>query len=738
MKYFTKFIVLGAASLAMAAAPALAIDKNARGAEKLDTSGRVAKALGAEGKVRVIVTLAAAKTGEALDAELEQPETRAAAMAGIAQNVGGAIGRHFGAATTVNGQALTRFKTLNGFAVTVTERQLRQLLADPAVAAVEHDMQVKALLDTTTATIGMPAAWTAGLTGVNRTVVVIDTGVDTAHPFITPGRVVREACFLVNPDCPNKTNEQTGAGASFPVAGEAHGTHVAGIAMGKNAGSAKPASGVAPMAKLFSINVFEKSGTASTSSLIRALEYVEDERIATPKLNISAINMSLGGGSYTTSCNGLSPTFTGLVQRLRYTYNVPLVAAAGNNGSGKTMSWPACHSEVVSVGATNRAGNAIASYSELTTRTSLLAPGGDIDNGGMVVSSVLNKAYTAYQGTSMAAPHVAGAITALRAKFPWTQTSQLEDALYRTGVFVTDNRAEGGYGVRLPRISVEAARAFLAAPTPPANDSFAKATPIANITAETWGTTTGGTREPGEPAITKTTGPSSWWTWKAPATGAVILSTFGSNFDTVLGVYTGETVNALKQLAINDNASAETRSSQVKFQATAGATYRIAVSSRHPAITGRVRLTGFMTPGNDDFVNARPVSVSTTAPTTVTGSSVNATMQPGEPTYHGINSIWWKFVAPTDGRIIIDTEGSMAQNGSALDTTLGIYTGKTVSALTYAGGDTNSGAGFWSKMAFYATKGTTYYVAVGAFDFSSLGPEYEQGSIRVNFSAVWQ
>ena len=46
MKYFTKFIVLGAASLAMAAPPALAIDKNARGAEKLDTSGRVAKALG--------------------------------------------------------------------------------------------------------------------------------------------------------------------------------------------------------------------------------------------------------------------------------------------------------------------------------------------------------------------------------------------------------------------------------------------------------------------------------------------------------------------------------------------------------------------------------------------------------------------------------------------------------------------------------------------------------------------
>ena len=721
---------------ATAAAPALAIDKNARDAFKLGTSGVVAKTLAEKGLARVIVNIATMKTGMAIEADLASPATRATAKAQIAGAVANVVGRHFGAAPKINGHALTRFTTLPGFAVTVNGRQLQALLADPAVASIEEDKRNKLFLDVSTPTIGMPAAWTNGATGANRTTVVIDTGVDRNHPFITAARVVREGCFLIGANCPNGANEQTGAGASYPnSSGDAHGTHVAGIAMGKNTvASATPASGVAKMAKLFAINVFETDQGAYDSSLIRALEYVEDEHIATPSLGISSINMSLGGGNYGSYCDAVNASFNTIVLRLRYSYNIPLVAAAGNDDYGNQMGWPACISNVVSVGATNRAGNAIAFYSSLTSRTTLLAPGGDSQNGGSVVSSVLNNAYAGYQGTSMASPHVAGVLAALRSKYPAALTWRIEDALRRTGVVVTDNRSTG-YGVKLPRIAVDAARAFIAAPTAPTNNNFASAATIANIAAETWGSTSGATREAGEPAPFSAAGPSIWWKWTPSVSGQATLSTMGSNFDTVLGVYTGTAVNALTQVAISDNTSAATRSSAVSFQATAGVTYRIYVAGKLASSAGAVRLIGASASAtsNNDFANARTASVSSTAMTLLTGANVGATVQAGEPTYHGINSVWWKFVAPSTGAYTIDTESSMAQNGAPLDTMIAVYTGTVLNSLTLIGSDDEGGYGSWSKLTFNATQGTTYYLAVGAYNLGQ-GPQVEQGSLRIHIA----
>ena len=68
------------------------------------------------------------------------------------------------------------------------------------------------------------------------------------------------------------------------------------------------------------------------------------------------------------------------------------------------------------------------------------------------------------------------------------------------------------------------------------------------------------------------------WSWKSPITGNVTISTAGSSFDTVLGVFAGSVLGKLKQVAGNDDARGGVQISTVKFRAKAGVTYSIAVA----------------------------------------------------------------------------------------------------------------------------------------------------------------
>ncbi|MBJ7308106.1 MAG: S8 family serine peptidase, partial [Acidimicrobiia bacterium] len=113
-----------------------------------------------------------------------------------------------------------------------------------------------------TATMGATAAWAAGWKGAGSTVAVIDTGVQTDHPYLMRGstkKTIAEACF--SSSCPSgaamSPTSNPIVGAAKPCSGAAgceHGTHVAGIAVGGN-GSSIP-SGIAPDANLIAINVF--------------------------------------------------------------------------------------------------------------------------------------------------------------------------------------------------------------------------------------------------------------------------------------------------------------------------------------------------------------------------------------------------------------------------------------------------------------------------------------------------
>lgn len=121
----------------------------------------------------------------------------------------------------------------------------------------------------------------------------------------------------------------------------------------------------------------------------------------------------------------------------------------------------------------------------------------------------------------------------------------------------------------------------LAAQNGPANDAFLYSSAPAGTRWVQRGSTFNGSAEKGEPAHAGvTTVQSVWFSWTAPDNRTVTLTTAGSAGDTVLAVYTGASVDGLTQVASNDNARKSVLTSEVRFGANAGTTYRIAVDSK--------------------------------------------------------------------------------------------------------------------------------------------------------------
>jgi hypothetical protein len=128
---------------------------------------------------------------------------------------------------------------------------------------------------------------------------------------------------------------------------------------------------------------------------------------------------------------------------------------------------------------------------------------------------------------------------------------------------------------------------------PPHNDDFANRITLSGATVTTTGHNNGATLESGEANTTDdhSGGASVWWSWTAPTSGRATISTLGSSFDTVLGVYTGNDINSLTKIARNDDdTSADTRTSKVSFAAIKGTTYQISVDG-YNAASGRIKLS---------------------------------------------------------------------------------------------------------------------------------------------------
>jgi hypothetical protein len=264
-------------------------------------------------------------------------------------------------------------------------------------------------------------------------------------------------------------------------------------------------------------------------------------------------------------------------------------------------------------------------------------------------------------------------------------------------------------------MAVMALAAVRPASAAPANDHFAEAVVLEGSSGTTTGTNAGATREPGEPMIDGYDGEASvWWRWTAPATESVIFQTHGSDFDTILGVYTGNAVNALTLVAENDDPQdAVGLYSVVVFSAVAGTTYHLAVDGVDGE-AGDIALSWLSGgPPNDDFADALVLEEAGST----TGLNLGATREPGEPSVDfndGGRSVWWRWTAPRTERMVVFTFGS------DFDTLLGVYTGAAVNALTsIAENDDGSDASVASLVSFEATAGTLYHFLVDGYDGES-------------------
>jgi hypothetical protein len=147
----------------------------------------------------------------------------------------------------------------------------------------------------------------------------------------------------------------------------------------------------------------------------------------------------------------------------------------------------------------------------------------------------------------------------------------------------------------------------------PTNDNFASSFTISGTDPVVDGSNTGATKEAGEsPHAGNAGGASVWYSWTAPGSGTAFVDTCFSEFDTLLGVYTGSAVNALTPVASdNDGCGA---GSALQFNAVQGTTYRIAVdgsnAAPNPPAIGDFELFLYLAqpPANDNFANARVLS----------------------------------------------------------------------------------------------------------------------------------
>ncbi|MGV9453948.1 S8 family peptidase [Streptomyces sp. NPDC003635] len=346
--------------------------------------------------------------------------------------------------------------------------------ADPQVSYVVPDRLNKPLatpndteytkqwdLFETTAGMNVPGAWDLA-TGSGVTVAVIDTGyvahsdlaanIVGGYDFISDATVANDGGGRdSNPADPGDWTAASECQSGDPAYDSSwHGTHVAGtIAAATNNG--KGVAGVAYGAKVSPLRVLGKCG-GYDSDIIDAITWASGGTVSGVPANTNVakvINMSLGGG-------GACTTATQNAINAAVNRGTTVVVAAGNSNANAANYSPASCNNVISVAAADRQGNR-SYYSNYGTVVDIAAPGGETNsvttNG---ILSTLNsgaqgpgaESYEYYQGTSMAAPHVAGLAALMKSKNSALTPAQIESAI-KTNSRPLAGTCSGGCGAGL-------------------------------------------------------------------------------------------------------------------------------------------------------------------------------------------------------------------------------------------------------------------------------------------------
>jgi serine protease len=326
----------------------------------------------------------------------------------------------------------------------------RQIMTDdPNVLYAEPDRKVQALSTPTdplyssqwhyfetTGGLNLPSAWDAS-TGSGVVVAVVDTGirphVDLADNLLAGYDFITSTSASNDGDGRDADPADPGDGCNGGHSSW-HGTHVAGtIAAVTNNGEG--GAGVAYDAKILPVRVLGCGGGyfSDISDGVLWASGTAVGGVAAPSQPAKVINMSLGGRS---SC---PTTMQNAINQARANGAV-IVVAAGNSNQDASLHAPANCAGVITVAATGRNGGR-ASYSNYGAKIDVSAPGGNQNTGtANGVLSTLNDGYSTpgndsyayYQGTSMAAPHVAGVAALMLARNPDLTPDEVEVLLKST------------------------------------------------------------------------------------------------------------------------------------------------------------------------------------------------------------------------------------------------------------------------------------------------------------------
>nr|WP_246056215.1 S8 family peptidase [Alteribacter natronophilus] len=298
---------------------------------------------------------------------------------------------------SLGGEVEHEFDFANILHVTLPERAAEALENNPNVRFVDENAEVEAYAQEVPYGVEQVGAddvqQNDGNTGEGVSVAVLDTGI-ADHPDLN---VVDGVSFV---DGEPDYEDYNG-----------HGTHVAGTvaALDNDFG----VLGVSPDVDLYAVKVLGEDGGGTLAGIAQGIEWAADN-------DMDVVNMSLGGDVGSTA----------LEEAVNYAHSagVTLVAAAGNSGEFgpfNTIGYPAKYDNVMAVGAVDE-NNERASFSSVGDELDVMAPGVDVN------STYLNDGYAALNGTSMAAPHVAGAAALLLAEHPHLSNDDVRNTFNST------------------------------------------------------------------------------------------------------------------------------------------------------------------------------------------------------------------------------------------------------------------------------------------------------------------